>query len=393
MLSGYVVGMGPIRSLGERGVRVVLGATNPADPTRASRYLTEVLALPDPAVDEEGFVVALEAAAERYPGAVVFPAGDDTLIAVSRNRERLAERFRVACDDWDAVRTFVDKQYTYSLAESAGVPVPRTVVPTSLEDVESYAARIDYPVLVKPSQSHLYSERFGRKLTQVEDADALRAAYTEAADAGLEVVLQEMIPGEDTLGTYYNCYMVDGESVAEFTARKVRLQPSPYGRASSMVSRWVPDLVKPGRAVLRAADYGGFACIEFKQDPRDGIHKLMEVNARINMSSLLAVRSGIDFAWLIYRHLAFGEMPTPARQATGVYWIDGGRDLFAGARDAIGRRTSLRALVEPYARRHVWAMFDRRDPRPAITRYLGFGTAAARRLTGRLLRRSGAAEH
>ncbi len=381
VLSGYVGGLGPIRSLGERGVRVVLGAITPKDPARLSRFVSETLPLPDPALDEIGFVVSLEMAAGRHPGAVLIPADDETLIAVSRNKDRLAERFRVACGDWDAVRVFIDKQYTYQLAAAAGVPVPHTLVPSSIEEVDGYAARASYPVLVKPSQSHLYARRFGRKLTEVEDANGLRAAYAAAADAGLDVMLQERIPGADSQGTNYNCYMWDGVPLVEFTARKVRLQPSAYGRPSSVVSRWIPELVEPGRAVLRSAAYSGFANVEFKQDLRDGAHKLMEVNARINFSSLLAARSGVDFAWLMYRHAAFGEVPSGLRQRTGLYWIDGGRDLISGARAVLGRRSPLRSLVEPFARRHIWAAFDRRDPYPAIARYVG----AAQRTVDRML--------
>lgn len=386
VLSGFVVGLGPIRSLGERGVRVVLGATDPTDPARTSRYVTETLDLPDPAMEEEAFLVALEAAATRYPGAVLIPAGDDTLIAVSRNRERLAECFRVACADWSAVSIFVDKQNTYELAASAGVAVPHTVVPRSIEDVERYAAEATYPVLVKPSQSHLYVARFGRKLTGVENIHQLRAACSEAANAGLRVLLQECIPGDDAQGTNYNCYMWDGEPLVEFTSRKVRLQPSPYGRPSSLVSRWMPELVMSGRAVLRSASFSGFANVEFKQDPRDGRHKLMEVNARINFSSLLAARSGVDFSWLMYRHAAFGELPPSGRrQTSGLYWIDGGRDLLSGTMAVLRRRSSLRAFVTPYARRHVWAAFDRRDPGPFVARYVGFAKGTVRRLARRLV--------
>jgi predicted ATP-grasp superfamily ATP-dependent carboligase len=384
VLSGNIIGLGAVRALGEAGIPVVLASIREEDPTVKSRHVVARLSVPDPEADEEAFVAALEAAATRYPGAVLMPAADAMLVGISRHKARLERAFRVACADWSAAEKFVDKQFTYALAAAAGVPVPRTVVPHSVEELERYATDVRYPVLVKPSQSHLYSEVFGRKLTQVEDLGELRAAYGEAAARGLDVMLQELIPGDDDQGTSYNCYMWDGEPLLEFTSAKVRLLPHRYGRPSSMVSRWIPELLEPGRATLRAAGFNGYANIEFKRDPRDGVHKLMEVNARMNLVLLLAVRSGINYPALIYRHLAFREVPRPIRQTTGTYWVDGGRDIVAGVRAVAERRTSLRDFLRPYVRPHVYAVFDPRDPRPAVARYAGYAGAALSRVASRL---------
>lgn len=384
VLSGNIIGLGAVRALGEAGIPVVLANLREQDPTVRSRHVVARLSVPDPEEDEEAFVAALEAAAPRYPGAVLMPAADAMLIGISRHKARLERTYHVACADWPAAEKFVDKQYTYAMADAAGVAVPRTVVPGSLDELERYAADVRFPVLVKPSQSHLYSEVFGRKLTQVENPAELRAAYEEAAAHGLDVMLQEMIPGDDFEGTSYNCYMWEGEPLLEFTAAKVRLLPHRYGRPSSMVSRWIPELIEPGRATLRAAGFNGYANIEFKRDPRDGVHKLMEVNARMNLALLLAVRSGINYPALIYRHLAFGEVPKPIRQTTGTYWVDGGRDIVAGVRAVAERRTSLRDFLRPYVRPHVYAVFDPRDPRPAMARYAGYAGTAIQRLTSRL---------
>ncbi len=369
MASGDIVGVGTVRALGEAGIPVVLAYCGGEDVSAHSRRVAAHLDVPDPVDDEEAFLGALESAAGRYRGAVLIPASDAMLIAISRNKARLEESYLVACGEWAATQQFVDKRYTYGLASAAGVAVPRTLIPHSTDDVKRYASEVAYPVLVKPTQSHLYSVVFGRKLTEVDNPAQLRAAFEEASAVGLDVMLQELIPGDDDQGSSYNCYMWEGQPLLEFTSAKVRQFPHRYGRPSSTVSRWIPDLIEPGRATLRAAGFSGYANIEFKRDPRDGIHKLMEVNARMNFSLLLAVRSGINYPALIYRHLAFGEIPRPTRQATGTYWIDGGRDIVAGAKGIAAGRSSFRSLLLPYVRPHVFAVFDWRDPIPAIARY------------------------
>jgi len=384
VIAGDVMGLAVVRSLAPLGVPVTVAYRAGAGVVAASRYVADRIQVPHPAEDEAGVVDRLVDAGPRLRGGVLIPASDEMLIVVSRHKASLHEWYHVACDEWPVVEQFVDKQFTYALADRAGVPSPRTVVMTSREEMERVGKEVEYPVLVKPSQSHLYSERFRRKLTQVENIEELRVAFTEAQREGLDVLLQQLIVGDDTQGTSYNCYMWDGEPLVEFTSRKVRLLPERFGRPTSMVSRRIPELIEPGRRLLSTAKYHGFANVEFKRDARDGVHKLMEVNARINLASLLALRSGINFPWLMYRHLAFGEVPQPIQQTTGTYWIDGGRDIASGMAALIGRRTSLRSFVRPYFRRRVFAVYDWRDPGPALARYGGFARSAARKALTRL---------
>jgi predicted ATP-grasp superfamily ATP-dependent carboligase len=135
-----------------------------------------------------------------------------------------------------------------------------------------------------------------------------------------------------------------------------------------VVSRELPELLAPGRRMLRALDFHGFANIEFKRDPRDGQYKIIEVNARHNLSALLAVRCGVNFPLLQYRHLVHGELPDQPQCRQGVYWIDVTRD----AKDAMSylRRAgySVGRFLRPYLAPHVTAVWDVRDPGPAAVR-------------------------
>ena len=105
-------------------------------------------------------------------------------------------------------------------------------------------------------------------------------------------MLCEFIPGDDTCGVNYNSYCDDGRPGNEFTAQKLRLKPRLIGFPTAIVGRWLPEVAAAGRRVMAALSYSGFSGTEFKRDPRDGIYKLMEVNARPNFSGWLAVNSG-----------------------------------------------------------------------------------------------------
>lgn len=384
VVSSYTMGLGVIRGLGSMGVPVVVVRYDPHDMGHVSKYVREVIDAPHPETFEERFVDVLLGQGGRLRGSLLVPASDAALAAVSRNKDVLSETYVVAATDWEVTQRFIEKKYTYALADEAGVPAPRTTIPRSVEDVEGYAASAMFPCLVKPSQGHLYKARFGTKMHRVDDLDELIAAYRRAEDAGLEVMLQEIIPGPDGDGANYNSYTWDGGPPVEFTARKIRGSPPVFGSPRVALSEIVPEVVEPGRRILRALGFSGFSCTEFKRDERDGVWKLMEVNGRHNLSSLLAVRCGVNFPWIEYRHLVEGEHPRSRGQRTGLYWIDLVRDLGCDIGYAGREPYGFRDYVRPYLGPHVFAIADLHDPAPFAVRMADLARTAISRVRERL---------
>jgi predicted ATP-grasp superfamily ATP-dependent carboligase len=333
----------------------------------ASRYARGRLQLPHPESAEAEFVSALLARAEDLGGALLLPGTDEALVALARNKALLESAFVVGTPEWSVVKRVIEKHFTYDLAQSLGVAIPRTVHPASMRDVDDFASRAEFPCVVKPSQSHLFVSRFGRKMFAASDAGQMRRLYAEATDAGLDVVLQEFVPGPDSNGANYNSYRCDGRIAVEFTARKVRNAPPSYGSPCVVVSSSVPVLRDPAERLLDALRLEGFSCTEFKLDERDGTYKLMEVNARHNLSGSLAVRCGVDFPWLQYQHALYGEPPARSSYPKGVYWIDLPRDAAHVLQD-LRQGIPLRDLARPYLGPHVFAVASARDPLPFLKR-------------------------
>jgi hypothetical protein len=93
----------------------------------------------------------------------------------------------------------------------------------------------------------------------------------------------------------------------------------------------------------------------------------MEVNGRHNLSTLLAVRCGINFPWLHYKHLVMGEEPGFCNDfQEEIYWIDLERDLAYGLRNI--KSSSLQDFARPYFSRHIYAVLDFKDPKPFFKR-------------------------
>jgi len=376
VLGTHTVGLGVIRALGSMGVPVIAIYYDAKDMGYVSRYVQESIRAPHPENCEDQFIQFLIGCASRFGGGVLIPASDPTLAVISRHKNLLRRYYIVACTEWGITEGFLDKKHTYALADAIGVPAPQTTVPHSKEDVERYGEAAQYPCLVKPSQSHRYFDRFRRKMVRVDNIEEMLAAYGQATEAGLEVMLQELIPGDASQGANYNSYFVDGQALVEFTAQKVRNAPPEFGSPCVAMSKHIPEVIQPGRKILKSLGFYGYSCTEFKKDPRDGVYKLMEVNGRHNLSSLLAVHCGINFPWIQYRHLVYDEPPSNCNYQTGIYWIDMTRDVAYGLKDLGKARYTLSQYVQPYRSPHIFAILDLKDPKPFAKRCLGlFKTA------------------
>ena len=386
VLSAHVAAMGGIRCLQVAGIPVISAHYADVDFAHRSRHVTDRIEVPDPERDEVAFVEALVGAARRFGPTLLVPANDATLGVVSRHKAVLSEHHTVAAADWSVLERIIDKRHTYELAHAIGVPAPRTATPTSRADAERIAGEVAYPVLVKPRVSHHYVQRFGSKLARVHDPAELLAEYDRTAAAGVEVMIQEFIPGDDRQSYIFDSYRADGASV-EFTAQKVRLGPPEFGLARVVVSRPMPELHEPAARFLDALGYTGYSCTEFKRDPRDGIVKLIEVNGRVNRSILHPLAAGLNYPALMYRHLVLGEpVVAPAGSRKRVYWIDLASDLRWAAHDLRTRDQTLREILRPYLGPSVFAVGDGWDVGPFLDRSVATITNRSRRLLRRLRR-------
>lgn len=301
IVGAHTMGLALLRAFKDVDIERIFISYDPDDMGRVTRYATRVIDSPHPETQCDEFVNLLLDLANYYPGAVLFPASDPSLKAISKNKDKLNKHFIVACPEWSIVELTIDKKRTYEIAEKCGVPYPKTLLPRSEKDIEQYLQMAVFPCLVKPTQSHLYFSKFRRKMVLVNNPGELIQAFREAAESGLEVVFQEFIPGDDSNGVNYNSYSIDGSVKVEFTAKKIRNAPPSIGSPCVARSAEIPEIYESGRKIMEALGFYGYSCTEFKLDPRNGVYKLMEVNGRHNLSGWLAVSCGLNFPKLHYQ--------------------------------------------------------------------------------------------
>ncbi|MGI9597233.1 MAG: hypothetical protein ACR2QK_13810 [Acidimicrobiales bacterium] len=366
VVSAQAPGLSVVRSLRRRGVHVTVATESLDEPAVGSRHASAVILTPDPATDPEGCVDALLDAIPTDQRPVVIPSGDDAICALANDYDRLAERCTVAGPRWPVAEWFIDKRRTMELAAKTDVPAPRSALDVDGENAASIAETLTYPVLVKPSQSHVLTRQTGVKMLAVDSPEEFIDAVRLCEEKGVAPFAQEIVPGPPGYGVNVIVYVRGEEVVADFTARKVRNWPAQWGSPCALVSERITGLEERTKRLLVEAGFEGMACAEYKFDDRCGDYQLMEVNVRHNLSGTLAQRCGVDFAWIDYAHRAgldVGPSNPKGWFEEGVTWIDSFRDAANLVTTGTWWRDP-RAAIAPYRRPGAWAFIDPTDMKP-----------------------------
>jgi D-aspartate ligase len=366
VLGGDYQGLGIVRSLGRHGVPVCV-VDDEHSIARVSRY-TDCWARVADLGDEQALVDdLLRIGRERDLGGwVVFPTRDETVAAIARNRERLAAFFRIPTAGWETIRWAWDKRNTYELAESLGIPAPRTWRPSSVEDVEEIAAAP--PFAIKPAIKEHFFYETKAKAWRADSATELRELVAKALDivGPGEVLVQELVPGDGREQYSYCALYEDGEPVATMVARRLRQHPPEFGRASTYVETIEAAPVEElSRRLLGAIGFSGLVELEFKRDPRSDTFKLLDFNARTWGYHTIAGKAGIDFPYLLFRQQL--AQPIASRHArSGVRWVRILTDLPTALAEILRGRLRAGEYLRSLRRANVEAVFSREDPLPGL---------------------------
>ncbi len=367
VIGGDYQGLGIARSLGRQGIPVCV-VDDERSIARASRFVSYQMRVPELRT-AAATLEALETARRRFglEGWVLYPTRDETVAALAAHREELTRHFRVPTPPWACIEQAWDKRCTYRLAEALGIPVPRTWVPTAEADLAEVDTTV--PLVVKPAIKEHFFYATGAKGWRVDGREELvqvfRRATSVVGTVG-ELVVQEMVPGDGREQRAFCALFKDGTAVASMTVARLRQHPSDLGRASTYVQTVdEPSLREPSERLLAHIGYYGLVEVEYKRDPRDGIHKLLDVNARTWGYHSLGAAAGVDFAHLLFCDQV-GQPAAPGRTAPGVRWVRLATDIPNAVRDVHRGSLGVREYVSSLRGIDAEAVFSRRDPLPGL---------------------------
>ncbi|HEY1704913.1 MAG TPA: ATP-grasp domain-containing protein [Trebonia sp.] len=366
------------RSLGRAGLRVALGEI-PAEPAPGidppafrSRHCARAVVLPDYATDPVAYAEAVVAFAERHRVRVVLPATDATCTTMAPYRECLtALGCTLALAPDPALETAFDKDKTLRVARELGIGCPESVRVDDVGDLPAAAARLGFPLVIKPTMSWT-----GKSPVRVVPVDVIDEAEAVAAaervfEAGAGVLAQQWLPGRREGVT---CFIIGGEVMASCGHVAHRTTPQLGGASVLRESIEVtPDVYDASVRLAKAIGIEGICEVEFRRDA-DGRPLLMEINPRLAGTLENALRAGVDFPLLIWQFATGQPVSRVHGSRTGVRtrWLHGDlrwlRDnqRRAGRPDSVPRIRGFATFAGEFTRTRYYDFFDPRDMKPAL---------------------------
>ena len=331
-------------------------------------------AVPDFAIDPDGYLEGLLALLEDRPAGVIVPCDDGSIETIRTRRSAFEALTAVPLASEAALDLALSKTRTLALARILGIGVPRSVTVTAGEDVRAAMREVGYPAVVKPSKSWVAGHRNASRLvSQIAGNLAEAQQQIEAVhEAGAEAIVQQWLPGAREAVTLFQA---NGQICARFVQKSYRELPV-LGGASVLCESIPPlaDLVDPAERLVRTMALDGCSMVEFRRD-QEGRPLLMEVNPRLPGSVTLAMACGVDFPRLLYAWAVHDDLHPITSYQIGrrLRWLVG--DLWslrsslsgAGQPDAETPMRAVSRFLYDFVRRpSMLDVIERDDIRPAM---------------------------
>ena len=366
VIGGDFQGLGIARSLGRHQVPVGV-IDDELSISRFSRYTSfaeKVSSFGDAAKTVE---ILLDLARRRgLEGWVLYPTRDETVAAISQNKEELEKVYRVPTSGWSTIKHLWDKRNTYDLAERLGIPTPLTRRIHDVKELNDLA--VTFPVVIKPSIKEHFLYATSVKAWRADNRSQLKELFNRASRFMSidELLIQDLIPGDGGNQFSYCSFFKRGQATSSLVACRRRQHPIEFGRSSTYVeSIELPLLEEYSKRFLRAIDYYGLVELEYKYDPSTDQYCLLDVNGRTWGYHTIGHRAGVDFPYLLF----LDQLNRPIEQSrgkAGIRWIRLITDLPTGLVSILQGKQHTGAYIRSIRHFHEEAVFSRDDPMPGL---------------------------
>lgn len=293
------------RSLGRRGVPVVVADETKKTLSGASKFCRESFTYPSPTANLREFLSAVKSESLRRGIRVIFPMTEVSMAAVLEHQEEL-ESFALPFVDFYKFDAVTNKWNLLQLAQQLKITIPQTHYIGDARSLERVYPILKFPVVLKPYRSMVWnnghctpaSVSYANSLRELEKTVAQYEFFRRSP-----FLLQQYVCGQ---GHGIFALYDQGKVVATFAHRRLRENP-PSGGVSVLCESVEknPEAWRMAKTLLDHVGWHGVVMVEFKVTA-DGAPYLMEVNGRFWGSLQLAIDAGVDFPWLLYQ-LATGQ--------------------------------------------------------------------------------------
>ena len=299
-----------VRSLGRRGFYLTVGEKTRFATALFSKYCSRRVIYPSPASKPDEFLDWLlkEVKANNYD--MLLPTEFETLEIILKHKKEIEPYTRVPFADYNLISKVNDKSWLIRYAEKNGYLCPKTYFVETLNEFRYEG--MEYPLVIKPRESS-----GSRGLVYVNRPSEFLTAFQKVHSRHPFPLVQEYIPNGGAYGVAA-LFNLNSEPRAAFVYKRLREYPVSGGPSTLRESVKDDDIRDIATSLLKSLNWVGVAMVEFRVDTRDGKAKLMEINPRFWGSLHLAILSGMDFPYLLYKMAVDGDVEPVWDYETGI---------------------------------------------------------------------------
>ena len=339
-----------LRHLGGKGYTIHLCGYQRDCLAMFSKYAAKKFIINEPAKNEAGFIddVVRILSAEKYH--LVMPVGFKSYKACARHQDLIKKYTSLIITSNENIELASDKRRTNEFAEKLGVPVPKTFVPVSIEEVEKL--QLSFPCVVKaPFESGKNVVEYANNRGELISTFKAMCTKNNFKAPDLPIVQEYIVGGGYGFFAYYD----NGVCKRSFSHHRIREYPVTGGASVCAESFRDPKLSEYGRKMLDALKWNGVAMVEFKKYNNDGVYKLMEINPKFWGSLELALQSGVEFDEMLIEKAAGNDIAVSDEFTdTTFQWVLNG-ELFHG----LERPSAIPKIISTlFYSKKDWRLFD-----------------------------------
>jgi len=367
VLGSGVVALGAITEYAAAGISVIHVTGKRNDIASASKHISQRVLVSFSLDNSQALFELLTSNKDKWDGALIDPVNDPYVAFIAENHAALSKHYRLAVQPWEKINGIIEKHLLYQLAHRIGVSAPKIYHPEFSNSLEEESKHFEYPCIIKPSQTPAFFEVYGKKVLIANCRQELLAMYKKVVAHKLNVMVSEIISGDDTNLYLYICYRDNsGNILAEMCANKLRQHPKGFGVGSVVRSVPMIDEIKNSSIkLLDACGYSGMSATEFKKDDKEnGQFKLIEINTRTVLYERLFSSAGINFREILFYDKVCNEQRVQTEYKIDTYWIHQFDDLYNLGLCLKKSGDSYRDFYKPYFKSPAFAVpfFGDRKP-------------------------------
>lgn len=364
VLGGFIQALALVRSLAELHIPVYIAEENNCI-AQYSRFCTKFLR--SPKAESPELAEFLIDVAKKYglKGWLLLPTDDHLVENLSKSKAPLQEYYRMFVPSQDDLYRIINKKKLLEIAEQCGTNIPETCYVDSMERAKEFR----FPLLVKGNYGRSFYQAMHTKAFKVDSFSELQTVVDSLAGSvdAADVMIQELIPSRrNDHVVSCTCFAEEGDIKSYWMGQKLRERPIENGTATFAESILVKEILEQSIPLMKALKYTGVCEIEFIFDHRDEKWKLIEINPRTWKWVGLAKACGIDYAKMLYLHAMDTAQSFPASYRTGVKWVDHFTDPIISMKMILTHRMTIADYVRSMKGTVIPAIWNWKDPLPAL---------------------------